>query len=85
MTLCELTQFFMWGTILGVGVLLLSTIGWLALRAPGKRLHERIFGISSQTIDITFYAYLALIKACTLVFFIIPWLALLIVDARNSS
>ena len=72
------TRFFMWGSILNAGLMTATTVGWMFFRSRAHAIHARIFGVSSVTVDIAAYAYLGIWKALTLVFFICPWLALLI-------
>ncbi len=85
MNIDQLTDFFMWGTILAVAVLAFSMIGWLLMRKTAHHLHQRLFGVSPGTIDIAFYAYLGLLKALTTVFFILPWISLLIIGEGSGT
>ena len=72
------TGFFMWASILNLGLMTLTTFAWMGFRSQAHRIHGRIFGVSSATVDITAYASIAVWKALTIAFFICPWLALLI-------
>jgi hypothetical protein len=74
----DCTRFFMWGSILNAGLMTITTFLWMFFRSRAHAIHARIFGVSSVTVDIAAYAYLGIWKALTLVFFICPWLALLI-------
>ena len=42
------------------------------------RIHGGLFGVEPKNVDITAYAFLGLWKILTAIFFIIPWLALLV-------
>lgn len=72
------TGFFMWASILNLGLMTLTSFAWMGFRSQAHRIHGRIFGVSSATVDITAYASIAVWKALTIAFFICPWLALLI-------
>ena len=84
MTIETLTEFFMWGSILGWCVMVLTGLMWLVMKDFGRRMHHKLFGISPQVVDIGIYAYLGLLKVALLVFFFIPWIALLIIGSDEG-
>lgn len=80
----SLEQFFMWGTILGVGIVTLSGLGWPLMRNLAHRLHGRLFGVSPSTVDMVCYAYLAAMKLSLAFLFLIPWIALMITRPESG-
>jgi len=74
-----LTSFFMWCTIINVGMLLF--LGLIYLLAPNLvfRLQSRWIPISRETFDVVFYSFVGFFKVIVLVFNVVPWIALLII------
>jgi hypothetical protein len=68
-----------WCTVLNVGVLLFSSILVVIARAPVKRLHASMFGLSEGDLSRAYFQYLAQYKIAILVFNLAPYLALRIV------
>lgn len=73
------TKFFLWGTILNVGLMWTTVLLWRFFRPWAHRIHGNLFGVTPGTVDIVTYAYLGLWKILTVIFFLFPWLVLLIV------
>lgn len=82
MTLDNATQFFMWGFILNSLIMILS-LGVLPMRPLAHKIHGKLFGLKPESIDISLYAYLAAHKIFTVVFFLVPWLTLLIMKSPS--
>jgi hypothetical protein len=78
MTIETLTTFFMWCTILGMGVLIFSTFMILLLKDVAFKMHGKMFGLSRPAFNTAIYGYLGLMKILVLVFCAIPYIALLI-------
>ena len=79
MDIQTLTSFFMWCTILNVGLLVLS---WLLCVCAGDwawRIHNKWFSISRETFNVAIYSFLGLYKVLVIVFNVIPYVALLII------
>ena len=75
MDIPTLQSFFMWCTILNLGVLIITGL-WLTIGADFVyRLHGRFFTISRQTFDIAIYCWIRLLKILVIVFCIVPWIA----------
>ena len=83
MTIEQTTQFFMWGFILNSLIMILSGISIGTMRPLAHKIHGKLFGLSPGSIDVSIYAYLAAHKIFTVVFFLVPWLALLIMSAAS--
>lgn len=80
MNLEILTSFFMWCTIIN-GVIYLYSVAFIC-SAPNfiYRIQSKIFSIPRETFDVILYSYLALYKVLFIVFCLVPWLALLIMN-----
>ena len=78
MDLTTLTSFFMWCTILNVGLLILWALIWLTMPDLVYRIHTRWFDISRQNFELVFYCFMGVLKVFFLIFCLVPWLALLI-------
>lgn len=65
-------------SIISIGMLWATVILWRFLRPMAHRIHGGLFGVEPKNVDITAYAFLGLWKILTAIFFIIPWLALLV-------
>ena len=80
MTIEQLTAFFMWCTILGGGILVVSSLLCMALKNVIGKMHGKMFGMAPETVKPIVYGYIGLFKILWLVFAVIPWIALLIVN-----
>lgn len=79
MDLTTLTSFFMWCTILNIGLLASWALIWLTMPDLVYRIHTRWFAISRETFELAFYSFLGVFKVFFIVFCLVPWLALLII------
>ncbi len=74
-----LTRFFMWCTILNVGLLFLTFLIFTVAGDFVYRMHGKWFSMRRETFNVVFYSFIGLYKVLVYVFNIIPWVALLIV------
>ena len=74
-----LTTFFMWCTILNVGVLVLSSIMLVFCGDFSYRMNHRFFSISREAFNVTAVCFIALFKIFVIVFNLVPYIALLII------
>ena len=74
-----LTEFFMWCTIIGGGLLVFSSLLCMALKNVIGKMHGKFFGLAPEAVKPIVYGYIGLFKILWLVFAVIPWIALLIV------
>jgi len=79
MDIQTLTSFFMWCTILNVGILALWVLIFLSAPDFVYRAQTRFFTISRENFDLAFYGFMGIYKALFIIFILIPWLALLII------
>lgn len=79
MSIQMLTSFFMWCTLLNMGLLLLS---FLMLAYAGDfvyNMHSKWFSMPRETFNVVLYSLIGFYKIIVYVFNVIPWIALLIV------
>ena len=79
MDIQTLTSFFMWCSIINIGMLFF--LAFIYMLAPNLtyRLQSKFIPISRETFDIVFYSFLGFFKVVVLVFNVVPWIALLII------
>ena len=73
-----LTTFFMWCTLLNVGLLILS---FLMLFFAGDfvyKMHSKYFSMTRESFDASLYLIIGLYKIAVFVLNLVPWVALLI-------
>ena len=79
MTLCQLTSFFMWCSIINVAMLLWAFLFlWLA-REWVYRLQSRFFPMPKEQWIAMIFTILGVYKMLVILFAVVPWIALLIV------
>ena len=74
-----LTSFFMWCTILNMGLLVFS---FLILAFAGDfvyRIHGKWFPMPRETFNVVLYSFIGMYKIIVLVFNAIPWAVLTII------
>ena len=79
MDIQEITQFFMWCTIINGALLLLWTSTSLVAPDLVYRTQNKWFPMPRETFTVVFYSFLGLFKILFLVFNLVPYAALLIV------
>jgi len=80
MDLQTLTSFFMWCTIINVGLLLFLALIYLVAPNLIYRLQSRWIPIKRETFDVVFYSFIGFFKVVVLVFNVVPWIALVIIQ-----
>ena len=79
MDIQTLTSFFMWCTIINVGLLIFWALIYLVAPNLVYRLQSRWIPVSRETFDVVFYSFLGFFKVVVLVFNVVPWIALVII------
>lgn len=79
MNIAMLTQFFMWGVILNAVFLIVSTFFGMFAADWVYSMHRRFFDISRDAFNVVFYSFLGVYKILVLVFFVVPYVSLLII------
>ena len=79
MSIEMLTKFFMWCTILNMGLLMFS---FLILAFAGDfvyRTHSKWFPMPRETFNVVLYSSIGMYKIIVFVFNVVPWAALAII------
>ncbi len=80
MNMEQLTEFFKWMTIINIGLLIFSTFAVIIFKSLMVSIHSKMFGVSETQMTVAVYAYLGLFKVLIIVFNIVPYIALLIIN-----
>jgi hypothetical protein len=73
------TTFFMWCTILNLGVLILSSVMCIFFGDFSYQMNNRFFGISREAFNVVLVCFIGLYKIFVIVFNVVPYVALLII------
>jgi hypothetical protein len=79
MDLESLTRFFMWCTILNVGMQIFFFVVMLTFKDTAYRMQKKFFPLTNEQLDLVMYCFLGGFKLLVTVFCIVPWIALLII------
>ena len=79
MGIYAIRAFFMWCTIINVGLLVLCCLVWIFLRDFSYQMNNRMFSISRETFKVAFMSFIGLYKIFFTFFNLVPYLALLII------
>jgi len=79
MDIQTLTSFFMWCTIINIGILIFLALVFMLAPNLTYRIQSRFIPISRETFNIVFYSFIGFFKVVVLVFNVVPWIALLII------
>ena len=79
MNIQTLTTFFMWCTILNLGVLTLTSVMCIFFADFSYEMNHRFFSISREAFNTALVYFIGLYKIVVIVFNIIPYIALLII------
>jgi hypothetical protein len=79
MTLATLQAFLMWCSIINVGLLTLTFILCACASDWIYNIHSKFFSLQRDTFNAILYAFIGLYKLIVWAFFIIPYIALLII------
>lgn len=74
-----LTKFFMWCTILNMGLLMFS---FLILAFIGEfvyKMHSKWFPMPRETFNVVLYSFIGMYKITVIVFNAVPWIVLTII------
>jgi len=80
MDLNQWIEFFQWLTIINMGLFILNVLLIIAFKNLLARMHSRLFGISQETILNITYGWLGVYKIFIIVFNLVPYLALLLMQ-----
>jgi len=80
MNIEQLTEFFKWMSIINVGIFVLSSILIMLLKGIMCIMHGKLFGIKEDKVAIVSYGYLGIYKVLVIVFNIVPYVSLLLIQ-----
>lgn len=80
MDISTLKEFFMWMTVLNVGIMMLQSFLCMGIKDLIGRMHGKMFGLSPEAVKVAIYGYLGVYKVCVVIFCLTPWLALVIMS-----
>ena len=78
MDIATVRAFFMWCTIINLGLLVLTSLVCSYLKDFSYQMNNRMFSISRETFNIAFMSFIGLFKLFVIVFNVVPYIALLI-------
>jgi len=79
MDIQTLTSFFMWCTVINVGLMLLAVLIIVSIPDFVYRMHSRWIGISRETFNAVMYSTIAFYKTIFIFFNLVPWVVLSII------
>ena len=79
----NIKTFFMWCTVINGGLLIISVIIGIVGLDFVYSIHGRLFQISRETFNMTYYFFIGLYKIVWLVFNSVPYIALLIIGKKS--
>ena len=75
----SIRAFFMWCTILNLGLLVVSSLMCLCATDWVYGVHSKWFCISREAFNVAIYSFIGLYKILVITFNVIPYIALLII------
>ena len=79
MKLDLLREFFLWCSVINMGLLLFSFVFIIVVRDFACRMHQKIFKLTEDQFHVTMYRVIAYYKMGIFLFCIIPYCALCII------
>lgn len=80
MNLEQLTELFRWMSIINVVLLMVSVILIILLKDFVYKIHAKLFGVNESNLSVVIYSYLGIYKLLIIVFNIVPYFTLLIIN-----
>ena len=85
MTLKTLKTFFFWMTVINFLILVISTVGVVALTQEMKVIHSQMFHVPSDELSQIYLEYLAWYKLLWMIFNLVPYISLRIMLANKRT
>ena len=76
-------KFFGWCTVINFGIFLFTAVAILLMRDWMSELHGSMFGMDQEDVLESYFAYLANFKIVIIVFNLVPYLSLRMMDDRR--
>jgi len=81
MDINTLREFFLWGTVIGFGLMVFVTLVWRSVPELVVKSQKIFFpDLNREQISLVMYGFLGFFKTMIIVFFAIPYLTLLIIS-----
>jgi uncharacterized protein DUF6868 len=80
MSLEQITNLFQWMTIINVLLLVFSSVLVMTLKEVVCKMHGKLFGLEKNQVAIVIYSYIGMYKILVIVFNIIPYIALRVIQ-----
>jgi hypothetical protein len=80
MNLEQMTQLFKFMTLINIGILLISAMAIIFLKNIMGKIHGRLFGLQEDQISQVHYSWLGSYKIFILIFNIVPYIALSVMN-----
>ena len=81
MSIETLTTFFGWCSVINICLLTFSAVFVVTLRKTAVSIHSKMFNLEEDDLKKAYFNYLALYKIVTIIFNIVPWIALKIMSS----
>lgn len=75
-TISELTTLLGWASVLNVAYLFIASLILMLMRKPVSVMHGKMFGLDEKQLSAQYFSFLSTYKIVTLVFMIVPYIAL---------
>ncbi len=85
MSLKTLKTFFFWMTVINFLILLISTVGVVALTQEMKVIHSQMFHVPSDELSQIYLEYLAWYKLLWMIFNLVPYVSLRVMLANKRT
>ena len=85
MSLKTLKTFFFWMTVINFLILLISTVGVVALTQEMKVIHSQMFQVPSDDLSQIYLEYLAWYKLLWMIFNLVPYISLRVMLANKRT
>ena len=76
----SLQQFLGWCSVINISLLAISSVLVIAFRSTITELHSSMFNLEERDLSAAYFHYLAQYKLLTIIFNIVPYLALVIMN-----
>ena len=81
MTIEQLTTLFQWMSIINVAIFIVSCVMIMLMQGVATRIHSKLFGLEASQAAVVNYAFLGGYKLLILVFNLVPYVALLVIQS----
>ena len=85
MSLKTLKTFFFWMTVINFLILVISTVGVVALTQEMKVIHSQMFQVPSDELSQIYLEYLAWYKLLWMIFNLVPYISLRVMLANKRT